>query len=95
MEYIIDPIPDPEFYEESSLTAGLSQEEIEAIDLTELVATLELTLTESITSNAIDFGATVLEASVAGGNELVATDLTTAGFGASATNAENPGFSAT
>lgn len=63
--------------------------------MSELIATLEITLTESITSNVIDFGATVLEASVAGGNELVATDLTTAGFGASATNAESPGFSAT
>jgi hypothetical protein len=94
VEYIIDTLPDPEFYEEAELTAGLTTEEIANIDLTSLIANLELTLTESVVSNVIDFGAPVLEASVGGGNELVATQLTTAGFGASATSSERPAFSA-
>jgi hypothetical protein len=95
VEYIIDTLPDEEYYEESELTAGLTEEEIAELDLSEIIANLELDLTDSIVNNSIDFGATVLEASVGGGNELVATSLTTAGFGASASNAENPGFSAT
>jgi hypothetical protein len=94
VEYIIDTLPDEEFYEEAELTAGLTEEEIAELDLISLIANLELTLTETIVSNSIDFGAPVLEASVGGGNELVATSLTTAGFGGSASTQERSGFSA-
>lgn len=94
VQYLIEPLPAPEYYEESTLTAGLSTEEIAELDLTSIVAELEFTLTEAVTSNTLDLGAEILEADVGGGVDLLAEpvieitataplDISNSGFSAS------------
>jgi hypothetical protein len=91
VEYAIEPVVEEEYYDEVGTTA----EEVAEIDVDTVLASLELTLTDLVLNNAIDFGAPVIAADIGGSNELIATDLTVAGFGASATNAQRNGFSAT
>jgi hypothetical protein len=88
VEYSIEAVPDEEYYEE----AGITAEEVAQMDITSVLADLELRLTSLVVSNSIDFGAKVLEADIGGGNELIATALNPAGFGTA--NSSQSGFSA-
>lgn len=83
VQYVINALPEPEYYEESDITAGLTTEEIGNIDLNALVHEFEATLVEVFESEdmAEVFGAEVLAADVGGGVELVAEEVTeVAGF---------------
>lgn len=100
VQYVITALPDEEYYEESSLTAGLTAEEIAAIDIDTLVYEFENSLADLVTSNAIDFGAEVLSADVGGSVELVATTTSsvasyTNAAGGAGSSSEAGGFSAT
>lgn len=98
VEYLITALPDEEYYEEAELTAGLTDEEIEELNIYELVYVMEAELSELLTNNAVDFGATVISADVAGSVDLVAvtdTSAFTSGAGAGASSNTGNGFSAT
>jgi hypothetical protein len=91
VEYAITALPDEEFYEE----LGITDDDVAEADLDELLLGIEETLVTMVAASTIDFGATVIAADVGGGNELVATELSSAGFGASASTVAQTGISAT